>query len=30
MANIPETRHTLLIRLRDGGDYEAWSEFHEV
>ena len=27
MDQLPDTRHSLLFRLRDPGDAEAWSEF---
>lgn len=27
MDNVPNTRHSLLLRLRGGQDAEAWSEF---
>lgn len=30
MTESPPTRATLLIRLRDRGDSEAWSEFHRT
>jgi RNA polymerase sigma-70 factor (ECF subfamily) len=30
MRSIPETRQTLLARLRDHGDHAAWSEFVEL
>ncbi len=25
--NSPETRHSLLIRVRDPSDHDAWTEF---
>lgn len=30
MTNFPETRHSLLVRLRDGDDEQAWEEFAEL
>ena len=30
MASAPETRPSLLIRLKDQGDQAAWTEFVEV
>src|SRR5262245_2246128 len=30
MSASPETRATLLIRLKDQADHEAWSEFTEI
>src|SRR5580765_6306156 len=30
MPLIPETRQTLLVRLRDHGDHSAWSEFVQL
>ena len=30
MTSPPETRLSLLIRLKDGGDQAAWTEFAEV
>jgi RNA polymerase sigma factor (sigma-70 family) len=30
MNEIPDTRHSLLIRLRDRGDKRAWTQFVEI
>jgi RNA polymerase sigma-70 factor (ECF subfamily) len=30
MAAFPETRASLMVRLKDQGDHEAWSEFTEI
>ena len=30
MSESPSTHASLLIRLRDPGDEEAWTEFHEI
>lgn len=30
MDQIPDTRHSLLFRLRDPADAEAWSEFLDI
>jgi len=30
MANLPDTRYTLLARLSDPNDLSAWSEFAEI
>lgn len=30
MSQIPETRHSLLLRLRDPQDSEAWGEFLDI
>ena len=30
MREAPETRHSLLVRLRDAQDHQAWSEFLEI
>lgn len=30
MMTAPETRPSLLLRLRDAGDQQAWSEFLEI
>ncbi|MHB0960684.1 MAG: RNA polymerase sigma factor [Pirellulaceae bacterium] len=27
MQDVPKTRHSLLIRIRDGHDVQAWSQF---
>jgi len=28
--NLPETRPSLLLRVRDPGDRAAWDEFSEI
>ncbi len=30
MSPSPETRHSLLVRLADRADFEAWQEFSEI
>ena len=30
MSYIPETRHSLIARLKDPGDQQAWEEFVEI
>lgn len=30
MSDIPDTRQSLLLRLRDGGDQRAWAELLEI
>ncbi len=30
MNSIPDTRHTLLVRLRDKGNRQAWREFLDI
>ena len=30
MAHSPETRRTLLIRIKDAGDHQAWEEFVSI
>ena len=30
MDHLPETRHSLLLRIRDAEDARAWSEFLEI
>ncbi|MEM9645073.1 MAG: sigma-70 family RNA polymerase sigma factor, partial [Planctomycetota bacterium] len=30
MTTPPETRHSLLVRLRDAGDQQAWDEFVDI
>ena len=30
MNEIPDTRHSLLLRLRDRGDQQAWAELLEI
>ncbi|TWU65373.1 MULTISPECIES: RNA polymerase sigma factor [Crateriforma] len=30
MTESPETRHSLLVRLKDHDDQQAWTEFYEI
>ena len=30
VSEIPDTRYSLLVRLRDGGDQRAWAELLEI
>jgi RNA polymerase sigma factor (sigma-70 family) len=30
MSNQPETRHSLIVRLADSADVEAWNEFSSI
>jgi RNA polymerase sigma-70 factor (ECF subfamily) len=30
MGEIPATRASLLLRIRDGSDGEAWAQFVEI
>lgn len=30
MTEIPETRHSLLVRVRDPRDHEAWDQFARI